>query len=57
MTFGLDPTGREINSKAEYLTSYKNIGLGVTLGYKSDPYHIKSMDDYWYMSLGFNINI
>ena len=57
MIFGLDPTGREINSKAEYLTSYKNIGLGVTLGYKSDPYHIKSMDDYWYMSLGFNINI
>ena len=57
MRFDLDPSGREINSKIEYSTSYKNIGLGIALGYKSDPYHIKSMNDYWYMSLGFNINI
>ncbi|MBT3851651.1 MAG: S8 family serine peptidase [Gammaproteobacteria bacterium] len=57
LSFGLDPSGREINSKAEYSTSYKNVGLGFTLGYKSDPYHIKFMDDYWYMSLGFNIEI
>ena len=56
MNFNLDPSGREIHTKAQYLSSYKNIGLGVTLGYKADPYHIKFMDDYWYMSLGFNIN-
>ena len=55
--FDLDPSGREINSKAEYSTSYKNIGLGFTMGYKSDPYHIKLMQDYWYASLGFNIKI
>ena len=57
MSFDLDPSGREIHVKAEYLTSYKNIGFGLTLGYKSDPYHIKFMDDYWYSSLGFNIKI
>ena len=57
MNFDLDPSGREIHVKAEYLTSYKNIGFGLTLGYKSDPYHIKFMDDYWYSSLGFNIKI
>ena len=57
MNFDLDPSGREIHLKAEYLTSYKNIGFGLTLGYKSDPYHIKFMDDYWYSSLGFNIKI
>ena len=56
MNFNLDPSGREIHTKAQYLSSYKNIGLGLTLGYKADPYHIKFMDDYWYMSLGFNIN-
>ena len=43
--------------KVDYLTAYKNIGFGLTLGYKSDPYHIKFMDDYWYASLGFNIKI
>ena len=56
MNFHLDPSGREIHTKAQYLSSYKNIGLGLTLGYKADPYHIKFMDDYWYMSLGFNMN-
>ena len=56
MNFNLDPSGRELHTKAQYLSSYKNIGLGLTLGYKADPYHIKSMDDYWYMSLGFNMN-
>ena len=56
MNFNLDPSGRELHTKAQYLSSYKNIGLGLTLGYKADPYHIKFMDDYWYMSLGFNIN-
>jgi hypothetical protein len=56
MNFNLNPSGREIHTKAQYLSSYKNIGLGLTLGYKADPYHIKFMDDYWYMSLGFNMN-
>jgi hypothetical protein len=56
MNFNLDPSGREIHTKAQYLSSYKNIALGLTLGYKADPYHIKFMDDYWYMSLGFNMN-
>ena len=56
MNFNLDPSGREIHTKAQYLSSYKNIDLGLTLGYKADPYHIKFMDDYWYMSLGFNMN-
>ena len=53
----LNPSGREINSKAAYSTSYKNIGLGFTLGYKSDPYHMESMQDYWYVSFGFKIKI
>ena len=57
MNINLDPSGREIHTKAQYLSSYKNIGLGLTLGYKADPYHIKFMDDYWYMSLGFNMNL
>ena len=57
ISFNLDPSGREIHSKVDYLTAYKNIGFGLTLGYKSDPYHIKFMDDYWYASLGFNIKI
>ena len=56
MNFNLDPSGRELHTKAQYLSSYKNIGLGLTLGYKADPYHIKFMDDYWYMSLSFNMN-
>ena len=56
MNFNLDPSGRELHTKAQYLSSYKNIGLGLTLGYKADPYHIKFMDDYWYMSLDFNMN-
>lgn len=56
MNFNLDPSGREIHTKAQYLSSYKNIGFGLTLGYKADPYHIKFMNDYWYMSLGLNIN-
>ena len=43
MNFNLDPSGREIHAKAEYFSSYKNIGFGSTLGYKSDPYHIKFM--------------
>ena len=55
MSLDLDPSGREVHTKAQYFSSYKNVGFGLTLGYKSDPYHIKFMDDYLYMSLGFNI--
>jgi len=55
--FKLRPSGREINSKIQYISSYKKIGLSAILGYKSDPYHIKSMEDYWYTSLGFSIKI
>jgi len=55
--FTLRPSGREVHSKARYTSSYKNIGLSLTLGYKSDPYHIKSMEDYWYTALGFSIKI
>ncbi|MDC1332686.1 S8 family serine peptidase [Gammaproteobacteria bacterium] len=55
--FTLRPSGREVHSKARYISSYKNIGLSLTLGYKSDPYHIKSLEDYWYTSLGFSIKI
>jgi hypothetical protein len=55
--FSLRPSGREVHSKARYMSSYKNIGLSLTLGYKSDPYHIKSMQDYWYTALGFSIKI
>jgi len=55
--FTLRPSGREVHSKARYMSSYKNIGLSLTLGYKSDPYHIKSLEDYWYTSLGFSIKI
>ena len=56
MNFHLNPSGREVHAKAQYFSSYRNIGYGLTLGYKSDPYHIKFMDDYLYMSLGFNID-
>jgi hypothetical protein len=55
--FSLRPSGREVHTKARYMSSYKNIGLSLTLGYKSDPYHIKSMEDYWYTALGFSIKI
>ena len=55
--FTLRPSGREVHSKARYMSSYKNIGLSLTLGYKSDPYHIKSLEDYWYTALGFSIKI
>jgi len=55
--FSLSPSGREINSSARYQSSYKNIGFSLALGYKSDPYHIKSMQDYWYTSIGFSLKI
>ena len=56
VNFNLDPSGREVHSRAQYFSYYQNIGFTLTLGYKSDPYHIKFMDDYLYASLGFNIN-
>ena len=55
--FSLSPSGREINSSASYQSSYKNIGFSLAVGYKSDPYHIKSMQDYWYTSIGFSLII
>ena len=55
--FSLSPSGREINSSASYQSSYKNIGFSLAVGYKSDPYHIKSMQDYWYTSIGFSLKI
>ena len=57
LDINLQPSGREINSKLEYSSSYKILDYGVALGYKSDPYHIKYMDDYWYVSLGFNFKM
>ena len=57
LDINLSPSGREINSKLEYSSSYKILNYGVALGYKSDPYHIKYMDDYWYVSLGFDFKI
>ena len=57
LNINLRPSGREINSKLEYSSSFKIIDYGIALGYKSDPYHIKYMDDYWYVSLGFDFKI
>ena len=57
LNINLSPSGREINSKLEYQSSYKILNYDFALGYKSDPYHIKYMDDYWYVSLGFNFKM
>ncbi len=57
LNINLQPSGREINSKIEYQSSYKILDYGISLGYKSDPYHVKYMDDYFYVSLGFNFKI
>ena len=57
LNINLSPSGREINSKLEYSSSYKILNYDFALGYKSDPYHIKYMDDYWYVSLGFNFKM
>jgi hypothetical protein len=51
----LSPSGREINSRLEYSSSFRNVNLSFAVGYKTDPYHIKYMDDYGYLSLGANI--
>jgi len=51
----LSPSGREINTRLEYSSSFRNINLSFAVGYKTDPYHIKYMDDYGYFSLGANI--
>ena len=57
LNINLRPSVREINSKLEYSSSFKILDYGIALGYKSDPYHIKYMDDYWYVSLGFDFKI
>ena len=51
----LSPSGREINTRLEYSSSFRNVNLSFAVGYKTDPYHIKYMDDYGYLSLGANI--
>jgi hypothetical protein len=51
----LRPSGREINSRLEYSSAFRNVNLSFAVGYKTDPYHIKYMEDYGYLSLGANI--
>jgi len=55
--FNLNPEGREVNASARYQSYYKKIGFSLVLGYKSDPHHIKSLQDYWYTSIGFSLNL
>tara|TARA_B110000503_G_scaffold5914_1_gene8128 strand:+ start:132 stop:2648 length:2517 start_codon:yes stop_codon:yes gene_type:complete len=55
--FSLAPSGREINSLVQYSSEYKKINFNLAVGYKSDPYHIKSIPDHWYTSLGFSVKI
>ena len=58
LNINLQPSGREINSKNRIFIIIQNIlDYGLAIGYKSDPYHIKYMDDYWYVSLGFNFKM
>ncbi len=51
----LRPSGREINSRLEYSSAFRNVNLSFAIGYKTDPYHIKYMEDYAYFSMGANI--
>ena len=55
ISFGLRPSGREINSKINYSTVFKKMNFDFAFGYKSDPYHIKNLDDYWYTSMRASI--
>ena len=55
LSFGLRPSGREINSKINYSTFFKKMNFDFALGYKVDPYHIKNLDDYWYTSMRASI--
>jgi hypothetical protein len=55
LSFGLRPSGREINSKINYSTEFKKLNLNIAFGYKADPYHMMNMNDYWYTSMSANI--
>jgi subtilisin family serine protease len=55
LSFGLSPSGREINSKINYATGFKKINLDFAFGYRADPFHIKDMNDYWYTSMRASI--
>jgi len=55
LSFGLRPSGREVNSKINYSTAFKKMNFDFAFGYKSDPYHMKNLDDYWYTSMRANI--
>jgi len=55
--FSLSPSGREVNSSVQYQSRYNQIGFSLAVGYKSEPYHMKSIRDYWYTSIGFSLKI
>ena len=55
LSFGLRPSGREVNSKINYSTAFKKMNFDFAFGYKSDPYHMKNLDDYWYTSMRASI--
>jgi len=55
ISFGLRPSGREINSKINYSTVFKKMNFDFAFGYKADPYHMKNLDDYWYTSMRASI--
>jgi hypothetical protein len=55
ISFGLKPSGREINSKINYSTVFKKMNFDFAFGYKADPYHMKNLDDYWYTSMRASI--
>ena len=55
LSFGLSPSGREVNSKINYSTEFKKINLDFAFGYRADPFHMKNMNDYWYTSMRASI--
>ena len=55
LSFGLRPSGREVNSKINYSTAFKKMNFDFAIGYKADPYHMKNLDDYWYTSVRASI--
>jgi len=55
LSFGLRPSGREVNSKINYSTAFKKMNFDFAFGYKADPYHMKNLDDYWYTSMRASI--
>ncbi len=55
LSFGLRPSGREVNSIINYSTALKKMNFDFAFGYKADPYHMKNLDDYWYTSMRASI--